>query len=245
MRSLFLQSLLGQMRRHCSKLPLAAPHEESVVSIGWKSVQHLDIKDEAIHAASQDALYHKPRSTTHVQQRSRNQAVPVRLPVVGRRRATQASPGQASNVEEQQIAQLQQAREEVLENFLVRACFIKLACASEMRTVWLVTNGVEGIGMDNSKVALFEGLDGERGLMAMEVGREEKGMRVQLSLLQHGRALPIAAEEVVLRIPLKLALTDYPGDEESNQLMYESLEWVCQASLTSTPCFQVRANAVP
>lgn len=36
---------------------------------------------------------------------------------------------------------------------------------------------------------------------------------------------PIAAGEVVLRIPLKLALTDYPGDEESNRLMYE-VRWL-------------------
>lgn len=35
------------------------------------------------------------------------------------------------------------------------------------------------------------------------------------------RAQAIAAGDVVLEVPLRLALTDHPGDEESNQLLYE------------------------
>ncbi|KAG2446144.1 hypothetical protein HXX76_000741 [Chlamydomonas incerta] len=69
---------------------------------------------------------------------------------------------------------------------------------------WLVANGVRGIGREDSKVALFEAEGGERGLMCEE---------------------PIATGEVVLEVPLRLALTDHPGDEESNQLMYEGAPW--------------------
>jgi len=31
----------------------------------------------------------------------------------------------------------------------------------------------------------------------------------------------IAPGEIILRVPLRLALTDHAGDEESNQLLYE------------------------
>lgn len=40
-----------------------------------------------------------------------------------------------------------------------------------------------------------------------------------LSLTPH--AQPLSAGEVVLKVPLRLALTDHPGDEDSNALMYE------------------------
>ncbi|KAG2440536.1 hypothetical protein HYH02_010414 [Chlamydomonas schloesseri] len=69
---------------------------------------------------------------------------------------------------------------------------------------WLVANGVQGIGQEDSKVALFEAEGGERGLVCEE---------------------PIAAGEVVLEVPLRLALTDHPGDEESNALLYEGAPW--------------------
>jgi len=60
--------------------------------------------------------------------------------------------------------------------------------------------GVQGINDDTSKVALYEAADGDRGLLAME---------------------DIAQGEVLVRVPLALALTDHPGDEDSNALCYE------------------------
>ncbi|PNH12682.1 hypothetical protein TSOC_000380, partial [Tetrabaena socialis] len=63
---------------------------------------------------------------------------------------------------------------------------------------------VTGIGQEYSRVALFEAEGGERGLVC-----EER----------------ISAGEVVLEVPLRLALTDHPADEESNQLMYEGAPW--------------------
>ncbi|EFJ44774.1 hypothetical protein VOLCADRAFT_94881 [Volvox carteri f. nagariensis] len=65
---------------------------------------------------------------------------------------------------------------------------------------WLVSNGVKGIGQEGSKVALFQTENGERGLLCEEV---------------------ISPGEVVFEVPLRLALTDHPGDEESNQLVYK------------------------
>lgn len=35
----------------------------------------------------------------------------------------------------------------------------------------------------------------------------------------------IAEGEQLVRLPLRLALTDHPGDEESNQLVYEGAPW--------------------
>ncbi|GFR41331.1 hypothetical protein Agub_g2016, partial [Astrephomene gubernaculifera] len=69
---------------------------------------------------------------------------------------------------------------------------------------WLVANGVQGIGREDSKVALFQSAEGERGLLCEE---------------------PISAGEEVLRVPLRLALTEHPGDQESNTLLYEGAPW--------------------
>lgn len=57
--------------------------------------------------------------------------------------------------------------------------------------------GVEGIGRAESKVALFESDDGERGVGAIQ---------------------PIHKGEVVLRIPMRIAIVDLPEDSE---LVYE------------------------
>lgn len=61
------------------------------------------------------------------------------------------------------------------------------------------SSGVQGIGTQDSKLALYEAGDGDRGVVAIA---------------------PIAVGEVVLRVPLALALTDHPDDEESNALVY-------------------------
>jgi hypothetical protein len=49
----------------------------------------------------------------------------------------------------------------------VFVCVCVRVCACVQ--VWLVMNGVDGIGLEDSKVALFESLGGERGLLAAEV----------------------------------------------------------------------------
>ncbi|GIL98986.1 hypothetical protein Vretimale_4284, partial [Volvox reticuliferus] len=64
---------------------------------------------------------------------------------------------------------------------------------------WLVANGVQGIGQEGSKLALFQSENGERGLMCEE---------------------PVSKGDVVLEVPLRLALTDHSEDAESNQLLY-------------------------
>ncbi|GIL55730.1 hypothetical protein Vafri_11264 [Volvox africanus] len=69
---------------------------------------------------------------------------------------------------------------------------------------WLVANGVKGIGQEGSKLALFQNENGERGLVCEE---------------------PISKGDMVLEVPLRLALTDHPGDEESNQLLYPGAPW--------------------
>jgi hypothetical protein len=45
-----------------------------------------------------------------------------------------------------------------------------------------------------------------------------QGVRVQV---WSWSAQGIAKEEEVLRVPLRLALTDHPGDEESNRLLFQ------------------------
>ncbi|GLI65350.1 hypothetical protein VaNZ11_008899 [Volvox africanus] len=69
---------------------------------------------------------------------------------------------------------------------------------------WLVANGVKGIGQEGSKVALFQSANGERGLVCEEL---------------------ISKGDMVLEVPLRLALTDHPGDAESNQLLYPGAPW--------------------
>lgn len=56
---------------------------------------------------------------------------------------------------------------------------------------WLVANGVEGVGQD-AKAALYVGEAGERGLVAVA---------------------PLKRGETVFKIPLKLAITDHPGNK--------------------------------
>lgn len=66
------------------------------------------------------------------------------------------------------------------------------AAATEERSplqtflLWLINNGVEGVGAAGSKVALFEGEGSERGVVCVQ---------------------PIPAGEVVLRVPTRLAIT--------------------------------------
>jgi hypothetical protein len=69
---------------------------------------------------------------------------------------------------------------------------------------WLVANGVEGVGAPGAPAALYEGENGERGLVAVA---------------------PVAAGAAVLKVPLRLAITDDPDDEESNALVYEGAPW--------------------
>lgn len=63
-----------------------------------------------------------------------------------------------------------------------------------------VRAGVLGVGTADSKVALFESDDGERGLLC--TGSLRQG-------------------DLVFEVPLRLALTDHPDDAESNDLLYE------------------------
>jgi len=74
---------------------------------------------------------------------------------------------------------------------------------------WLIANGVQGIGQGDSAVGLYEGKDGERGLLSLK---------------------PIKRGEVLLVVPLRLALTDFPEDEESNKLLYEDAPWSVRLS---------------
>jgi len=69
---------------------------------------------------------------------------------------------------------------------------------------WLVANGTEGVGLPDSKLALYRGRHGERGILCQ------------------WDCLP---GEVLARVPLRLALADHPGDEESNALVYEGAPW--------------------
>eukprot|EP00798_Chlamydomonas_sp_ICE-L_P001034 gene1034-3895_t len=69
---------------------------------------------------------------------------------------------------------------------------------------WLVANGVAGIGGQDSKIGLYESGEGERGLASVK---------------------EIAAGDVLLRIPLRMALIDFPEDEATNKLMYDGAPW--------------------
>lgn len=61
---------------------------------------------------------------------------------------------------------------------------------------WLLANGAEGVGEAGSKAGLYEGVGGERGLVAL---------------------VDIGEGEAVLRIPLRLAITDYEEDALAGQ----------------------------
>mmetsp|Transcript_40319 Transcript_40319/g.95819 ORF Transcript_40319/g.95819 Transcript_40319/m.95819 type:complete len:347 (+) Transcript_40319:75-1115(+) len=69
---------------------------------------------------------------------------------------------------------------------------------------WATFNGVKGVGSADSKVALFESNEGERGLIAVK---------------------DIAEGEELVTVPLRIALTDHPEDEESNYLLYQDAPW--------------------
>lgn len=69
---------------------------------------------------------------------------------------------------------------------------------------WLVANGTEGIGTAASKIGLYNGENGERGILC---------------------TAPIKKSELIARLPLRLAITDYPEDEESNELVYAGAPW--------------------
>lgn len=69
---------------------------------------------------------------------------------------------------------------------------------------WLIANGVEGIGTTDSKIALFNGEGGERGIAAIA---------------------PLRRGDTFARIPLRLAITDDPEDEESNALVGADAPW--------------------
>ncbi|PRW44382.1 Histone-lysine N-methyltransferase setd3 [Chlorella sorokiniana] len=58
---------------------------------------------------------------------------------------------------------------------------------------WAIANGVEGVGAADSKIALYEGEGGERGVVALQ---------------------PIPSGQVVMRIPLRLAITDQVDDDD-------------------------------
>lgn len=67
-----------------------------------------------------------------------------------------------------------------------------------------LTNGVRGLGEESSPVALYEAGSGERGVVATR---------------------NIAEGTELMRIPLRLAITDHPDDEESNALVFPEAPW--------------------
>lgn len=69
---------------------------------------------------------------------------------------------------------------------------------------WLLANGAEGVGAPGSKAALYEGENGERGLVAVAA---------------------LARGDSVLKVPLKMAVTDHEEDEEGNALVYRGAPW--------------------
>jgi hypothetical protein len=73
---------------------------------------------------------------------------------------------------------------------------LSFSCPKHGRAVHDGT-GVEGLSGPDAKVALYEGEGGQRGVVCTQ------GLR---------------KGETVVRIPLKLAVTDYPEDEESNEV---------------------------
>jgi hypothetical protein len=69
---------------------------------------------------------------------------------------------------------------------------------------WAVANGIEGLDGDKSKIGLFVGNHGERGIAATATLRRN---------------------ESFAKIPLRLAITDDPEDEESNTLVGKDTLW--------------------
>lgn len=45
-------------------------------------------------------------------------------------------------------------------------------------------------------------------------------LRISLQCVQN-----VGAEQILLRVPLKVAITDYEDDDESNSLVYEDAPW--------------------
>ncbi|GAX76985.1 hypothetical protein CEUSTIGMA_g4432.t1 [Chlamydomonas eustigma] len=74
---------------------------------------------------------------------------------------------------------------------------------------WLISNGVEGLEGESRKAGLYEGENGERGMVSLQ---------------------DLKAGETLFRVPLKLALTDFPEDEESNALLYKGAPWSVRLS---------------
>jgi hypothetical protein len=69
---------------------------------------------------------------------------------------------------------------------------------------WAIANGIEGLDGDKSKIGLFIGNNGERGIAA---------------------TAPLRKNESFAKIPLRLAITDDPDDEESNTLVGKDAPW--------------------
>jgi SET domain len=69
---------------------------------------------------------------------------------------------------------------------------------------WAIANGIEGLDGDKSKIGLFVGNNGERGIAA---------------------TAPLRKNETFAKIPLRLAITDDPDDEESNALLGKDSLW--------------------
>ncbi|KAF8070869.1 SDG40 [Scenedesmus sp. PABB004] len=87
--------------------------------------------------------------------------------------------------------------------------------------VWLVANGVEGVGRDDSRVALYEeDASGERGVVAVE---------------------HLAPGDVLARVPLRLAITDAMDAQQRRQLPGEGELW--QDRLVAALLQQVAAGA--
>lgn len=76
----------------------------------------------------------------------------------------------------------------------------------ELRSLlaWLLANGAEGIGSGDSRLGIYLGARGERGVLC------------------DWDFLP---GEVLATVPLRVALTDHPDDEESNALLYPDAPW--------------------
>ncbi|WIA11509.1 hypothetical protein OEZ85_011622 [Tetradesmus obliquus] len=85
--------------------------------------------------------------------------------------------------------------------------------------LWLVNNGVTGVGTEDSKVALYEDGQGDRGVIAVE---------------------DIPAGYQLLRAPLRLAITDVMEEEEQQQLVGQGALW--QDRLVAKLLQQVQAG---
>eukprot|EP00878_Enallax_costatus_P035835 GHUV01040071.1.p1 GENE.GHUV01040071.1~~GHUV01040071.1.p1 ORF type:complete len:342 (+),score=73.07 GHUV01040071.1:794-1819(+) len=70
--------------------------------------------------------------------------------------------------------------------------------------VWLVNNGVTGVGQAGSKVALYQDEGGDRGIIAVE---------------------DISAGVELVRVPLRLAITDVMEDKQRSELVGQGALW--------------------